>query len=258
MFDIPTFSAQCASCSTNQVKNNISGLLSGLGFNTSQINLVKTSIGNHAVSPSALTPKITELYNSAPTAVKPIAEYQVKEEAKASTPRKANSSINGAVSDPVIEPINAYVVSTPKDIPDSNNSLEEQHPDTFGFKDKAGNWEKHNVLTGLYQRGLRNGYLFRSDVNGNTTIFIPANHKLNIGRSFNLNAAAMDFILSGPGHIESSDAITIKAPVIELIGDVVNKGNQTITKALTVKLDAEINGKSFSFHSHPGDNEIPN
>ena len=161
MFDINSFASQCASCSTNQVKNNIEGLLSGLGFTSPQITSVKTAIGNHPINPSSLVPKITDLYSLAPEAVKPAAQYASDKEKKEAEPKKGKSSINGRVSDPVNEPLNTYVVSTPKDIPDNNNSLEEQHPDTFGTKDKAGNWEKHNLLTGLYQRGLRNGYLFR-------------------------------------------------------------------------------------------------
>lgn len=263
MFDIPSFSTQCADCSTSQVSNGTSDLLASLGFDSTQIGYVTSAISANPVSPSVMQAKVTELASTANTDVLPAAQYEVNEEAKADEPKKGNSSVNGKVSDPVYEPINAYKVSSPKDIPNNNNSLEEVHPDSFGSKDRAGNFFKHNLMTGLYQRGLKNGYLFRSDVNGNTTVFVPANFKLRTGKTFNINAAAMDMILSGQLYIDSNEKVTIKAPNIEIIGALKVNGTQVNTSTISADgaistkatmsaaVDGTMGGKSFLSHTHP-------
>jgi uncharacterized protein (TIGR02594 family) len=224
--------AELSSCAVNQVKTSMSDILKEFGIASGTIDLVNQTIDSVSVEQDPIVSVLGQKVVAIPEQIKPVAQNEVNKEFAASQPQKPTSSVNGYQADNVIEPINVFRVSKPKDIPNNNNSFEEDHPNTFGGKDRAGNFVKHNLITGLYQQGLRNGYVFRSDQNGNTTIYIPGNHKVNIEETYNINSGAMDLIMNGEGYFESNKKITIKAPEIELIGHLTVTGPQNNTQTI--------------------------
>ena len=196
-------------CSVNKFKLSVTDILKEFGFSQENIDLVTGAIDSVPVEQAPIVSQLGMSVDEIPTQLEPVAQTEVNAEKQASMPAKPSSSVNGYQSDSVIEPINISRVSTPKNIPNNNNSFEEDHPNTFGHKDRAGNFAKHNLLTGLYQQGLKNGYIFRSDQNGNTTIYIPGNHKLNVNETMNINSGSADWIVNGEYHLEASKKITI-------------------------------------------------
>ena len=223
---------ELSTCAVTQVKTNVTDLLREFGFDDAKLAEVDSAIDSVSIEQDPIIAQLGTSIDGIDEQIKPVAQNEVNKEFQATQPQKPTSSVNGSQSDSITEPINISKVSTPKNIPNSNNSYEEDHPNTFGSKDRAGNFVKHNLLTGLYQQGLRNGYLFRSDQNGNTTIFIPGNHKLNVAESMNINSGPADWFFNGASHFESNKKITIKAPEIEFIGHVTVVGPQNNTESI--------------------------
>lgn len=240
--DIASSAVTSANHINSEYQTKVMAEATALGFTPTQLTALQTALTNNQLLPETLEPAIQSKVDSAPTDVQATAQSEVDKEASTSIPVK-NSTVNGRYSEVIKEVRNIAVVSTPKDIPDNNNSFEEQHPNTFGTKDLAGNYKKYNLITELFQMGLRNGLMVRSDKTGNTTIFIPANTKVNIGQSLNINSKSMDLIMNGKGHFEATEQITIKAPSIKLIGAVDIVGPQTNTATITATGNITSNSK---------------
>lgn len=232
MADTSTMSTDSATGMKSSIDSSVISQMEGLGLSDDKITAITSALGNYSIESSPIKTILDSAVETSEADVEDDAQREVDEEAEDSTATK-NQSNNGSYADQITEPKNSSVVSSPKDIPNNTSSFKEDHPYSFGYKDRGGNYQKYNILSGLYQRGLKNGLKVRSDVQGNTTLFIPANFKVKAGQTLNINAGDTDIIMTGSAHIESTSDITIKAPAINLIGAVTIDGTQVNTSTIT-------------------------
>lgn len=245
---------------TNSYKSELSKQLQGLGWSPADINSVTSHIDNNPISKNAVKGQLDSFKDSAKSDLSNSVQKSL--DVGQLSPENKSGAVNGLTADRVEEPINVKKVSSPIDIPDDTNSLQSDHPSSFGKKDRGGNWSLFNMVRKLYQAGLRNGLLFRSDKQGNTTLKVPGHLKVSLSGTYNVNSKSYDHIVDGEIYLKATDRITLEAPNIDFKGDVTIFGIQVNKKTISAsgditskgivegKVDLIFSGTRCTLHKH--------
>lgn len=121
-------------------------------------------------------------------------EAQAKNKQSVQAQQVAGASVtqDAEVSQTFPEPTAETDVSSPTDLPDADNSLAEDYPNSSGLTDELGNFYKINRTTGMVQFVHHSGTCVKIDKQGNVTIHATGSAKLIAGKDMAIQAKNLD------------------------------------------------------------------
>lgn len=246
MFDIDEVLKPYKDECNNTLPNEISGLLGEMTAEelTKCLDVLSPVFDDNEMEKlkKALQDAINNLEKTQENFAKKELTAQAKYKQSVQAQQVASSSItqDAEVSQTFPEPTAETDVSSPTDLPDADNALSEDYPNSVGSTLENGDFYKINRTTGMVQFVHHSGTCVKIDNNGNVTIHATGSAKIIADKDMAIQAKNLDI---------KGSKIAITAQEIKLKADSkveIDTMEIDASKPLQVKMDsAMVTGQTF-------------